>query len=600
MAETIKPEVFYKQRISDLNIKLNHLLQRKQLLGWIRFGILATTALFIWLFSSYGILVSAVIFFIGLAVFLFAVRKDLANKEAISHHERLIAINEQELLYLQHKYTHQKDGSEFYKDGHSYADDLDIFGRASLYQYINRTNSQQGNKMIADWLLAPATPAIIQARQKAVQELMQQTNWRQELQAHGSSSTITIATEKKMEDWLNEGNQFHDKKIWHLIRYVLPVIATGTLVCFLFDVITYQVFLRSLLVFTIIAFAITRMIVPLYRKLNKITGQMEVLSNSIACIEQAEFKDPLLVELKHQFHSGSNKASQQIFQLKNIFNRFDYRLNPVVFVPLNIFLVWDLQQVLQLERWKQKNNQQINHWFHALAELEALGSLGTLAFNHPKWNFPELKTDEPTFVAVQLGHPLIEEQKNVLNDFSTKGKEQINLITGSNMAGKSTFLRSVGVNMVLTGMGAPVCAKQLTVTSLKVMSSMRIKDNLEESTSTFYAELKKLKQIIDAVNNNEAVFILLDEILRGTNSNDRHTGSKALIKQLLHHKATGILATHDLELANLVQEFPAGIHNYHFDVQVNADELYFDYKLKRGICQSMNASILMKKIGIEL
>lgn len=600
MAETIKPELSYRQRISDLNIKLNTLLKRKQLLGWARFGILAMVVLLIWLVSSYGIFVSAVIFFIGLAIFLFAVRKDLANKEAISHHERLIAINEQELLYLQHKYTHQKDGSEFYKDAHPYAGDLDIFGRASLYQYINRTHSQQGNQLLADWLLAPATPAIILSRQKAAQELLQQTNWRQELQAHGSSSTITVATEKKMEEWLKEGNQFIDKKIWQIVRYILPVAATGTLIAFLYDIITYQRFLQSLLVFTIIAFAITRMIVPLYRKLNKITGQMEVLSNSIACIEQAEFKDPLLVELKHQFHSGSNKASQQIMQLKNIFNRFDYRLNPVVFIPLNIFLLWDLQQVLQLEKWKQKNNQQINHWFHSLAELEALNSIATLGFNHPHWSFPQLKTDEPTFIAEQLGHPLIDETKNVLNDFSTIGKEQINLITGSNMAGKSTFLRSVGVNMVLAAMGAPVCAKQLTVTPLKVMSSMRIKDNLEESTSTFYAELKKLKQIIDAVNTNDAVFILLDEILRGTNSNDRHTGSKALIKQLLHHKATGILATHDLELANLAHEFPAGIHNYHFDVQVNADELYFDYKLKRGICQSMNASILMKKIGIEL
>lgn len=600
MAETIKPKSIYKQRINDLNIKLNHLLKRKQLLGWIRFGILAATALLIWLLSSYGILISAVIFFIGLAIFLLAVRKDLSNKDAISHHERLIAINEQEILYLQHQYTHQKDGSEFYKDEHPYAGDLDIFGRASLYQYINRTHSQQGNQLLAGWLLAPATPEVIYARQTAAQELMQQTNWRQELQAHGSSSTITIATEQKMEEWLKEGNQFINKKIWHLIRFILPVIATGTLIGFLLDVITYQRFLQSLLVFTLIAFAITRLIVPVYRKLNKITGQMEVLSKSIAFIEQAEFKDPLLVELKHEFHSGSNKASQQILQLKNIFNRFDYRLNPVVFVPLNIFLLWDLQQVLQLEKWKQKNNQQINHWFHALAQLEALNSIATLAFNHPNWTFPQLKTNEPTFVAEQLGHPLIDEQKNVLNDFSTIGKEQINLITGSNMAGKSTFLRSIGVNMVLAGMGAPVCAKQLTVTPLKVMSSMRIKDNLEESTSTFYAELKKLKQIIDAVNNNEAVFILLDEILRGTNSNDRHTGSKALIKQLLHHKATGILATHDLELANLANEFPAGIHNYHFDVQVNADELYFDYKLKRGICQSMNASILMRKIGIEL
>jgi DNA mismatch repair ATPase MutS len=176
----------------------------------------------------------------------------------------------------------------------------------------------------------------------------------------------------------------------------------------------------------------------------------------------------------------------------------------------------------------------------------------------------------------------------------------MNLITGSNMAGKSTFLRSIGVNIVLAMMGSPVCAKRLTVSPMKIMSSMRVSDNLEESTSTFYAELKKLKEIIDAVYENKKAFLLLDEILRGTNSADRHTGSKALIKQLIQHKAAGLIATHDLELAKLADEFPGSIHNYHFDVQVANDELYFDYKLKRGVCQSMNASILMKKIGIEL
>lgn len=600
MAEKISPDTFYKQQIDSLTLLLNQLMKNRQLLGWLRLFILLTTVLIIWFLRSYGLPVSVVLLFTGLGFFLFTVKKDITNKAAINHHKRLITINEQELLYLQHKFTHQKDGSEFYKDEHPYADDLDIFGRASVYQYINRTNSQQGNKRFADWLSEPAIAETILTRQKAVQELCSKSNWRQELQAHGMSSAITISTENKMEDWLKEGNQFIHKKVWHLIRYIVPAAAFTTLVCFLFDVISYQLFLQSLLVFTIIAFAISRIIIPLYRKLNKITEEMETLSNSIACIEQADFTDPLLQELKQQFHTGKEKASQQIFQLKQIFNRFDYRLNPVVFIPLNIFLLWDLQQMLQLENWKQKNNQQIGNWFYALAELEALSSLGTLAFNHPHWCFPELKNDEPVFTATGLGHPLIEEQKSVVNDFSTTGKEQINLITGSNMAGKSTFLRSIGVNIVLASMGAPVCANALTFSPLKIMSSMRIKDNLEESTSTFYAELKKLKQIIDAVNKNEPVFILLDEILRGTNSHDRHTGSRALIKQLLHHKATGILATHDLELASLEKEFPAGIHNYHFDVQVNADELYFDYKLKRGICQSMNASILMKKIGIEL
>nr|WP_294904286.1 MutS family DNA mismatch repair protein [uncultured Lacibacter sp.] len=600
MAETVQPEIVYRKQIENLTIRLGNLRRQKQLLGWIRFSVSLLTIFLIWLLASYSLFLSFTVFFTGLASFLFAVRKDLANKEAINHHERLLKINEQELLYLQHKYTHQQDGSEFYYDEHSYAGDLDVFGRASLYQYINRTYSEQGNRMMADWFLAPAAAETIPARQAAVKELVQQINWRQELQAHGLSHNISIATEKKLEEWLTEPTLFVHKPLWHAVRFLVPVAALGILGCFLFDVITYQRFLQSLLVFTIIAFAITRMIVPLYRKLNKITGEMEALSNSIACIEQAQFTDQSLVQLKNQFYTEGKKASQQIAALKKIFNRFDYRLNPVVFVPLNIFLLWDLQQVLQLEIWKQKNNQKINHWFHALAELEVLSSLATLSFNHPHWSFPEVNNSQPMFIAVQLGHPLIEPGKNVLNDFSTTGKEQINLITGSNMAGKSTFLRSVGVNMVLGCMGAPVCAKQLIISPLKVMSSMRIKDNLEESTSTFYAELKKLKQIIDAVNNNEPVFLLLDEILRGTNSADRHTGSKALIRQLLHHKATGILATHDLELAKLATEYPAGIHNYHFDVQVNADELYFDYKLKEGVCQSMNASILMKKIGIEL
>ena len=316
MAGTITPELFYRKQIEDLKSHLNSLLKQKQLLGWTRFGILVATGLLIWLFAAYGIFLAAAIFSTGLAVFLFAVRKDLANKEAIHHHERLISINEQELLYLQHTYTHQKDGAAFYKDEHPYAGDLDIFGRASLYQYINRTSSQQGNQRLADWLLAPSNAATIQARQQAVKELIQNTSWRQELQAHGSSAIITIATQQKMEDWLKEGNQFVHKKIWHVIRYVFPIVAISTLICFLFDVVSYQFFLRSALVFTIVAFAITRIIVPLYRKLNKITEEMESLSNSIACIEQAEFKDPLLAELKHQFHSGSNKASQQIMQLK--------------------------------------------------------------------------------------------------------------------------------------------------------------------------------------------------------------------------------------------------------------------------------------------
>jgi DNA mismatch repair ATPase MutS len=339
---------------------------------------------------------------------------------------------------------------------------------------------------------------------------------------------------------------------------------------------------------------------PLHSRLSRIAPEAATLSNSIAWIEQFNCNSIYLQQVKKIFDHPSHKASGQIKSLGRILERLDYRLNFIVFIPLNTFLFWDLQQVFALEKWKENNRHTISDWFKGLAEMEATCSLANCSFNHPEWAFPVFSEKDAVFEAAELGHPLLPPSKRIDNSFFTSGKGQLNLVTGSNMAGKSTFLRSIGVNIVLAMAGAPVCARSLQLSPLKVMSSMRISDNLEESTSTFYAELKKLKEIIEAVNRNEKVFLLLDEILRGTNSADRHAGSKALIKQLIHHQAAGVMATHDLELAKLATEFPGNIQNYHFDVQVANEELFFDYKLKQGVCQSMNASILMKKIGIEL
>ena len=255
---------------------------------------------------------------------------------------------------------------------------------------------------------------------------------------------------------------------------------------------------------------------------------------------------------------------------------------------------------MALEKWKKRNQQNINEWFDAIGDFEALNSVATLSFNHPEWCTPNFKEKHFSIEGSNIGHPLINAAKRVNNNIDIKNNEELMLITGSNMAGKSTYLRSIGINTVLAMAGANVCATAFTLSPVQIISSMRIADNLEESTSTFYAELKKLKAIIDKVNAGEKIFILLDEILRGTNSLDRHTGSVALVKQLIKHKAACIIATHDVELAKLKESYPANILNYHFDVQVANEELFFDYKLKEGICTSLNASILMKKIGIEL
>ncbi|MDZ4809884.1 MAG: hypothetical protein SGI96_16705 [Bacteroidota bacterium] len=599
MANTT-PEEFYTHRISELTVENGKQNKKKSQLAWLRFFSLIGAFAAAWVLWPFGEAFGIIAFFLLIGLFIYFLKQDVNNNAAIENTNRLIAINEVEILILRHNFFHLPDGSKYQPASHSYTNDLDIFGRASLYQYINRTTSEQGSTVMAGWLTQPGTVPLLLQRQEAARELATQTHWRQQLQAYGIADAITNATEEKISLWLSEENKFIHKLFWKILQLVLPAISLTVLGLYLTGIIESNKFFPAAILLMILAFSISKKVIPAHSKLSKIAPQLETLSNSIAWIEQTSFTTSFLQQLKNEFDHHPVKASKKIKGLTRILERLDLRLNFVVFIPLNTFLFWDLQQVFALEKWKDNNKQNISHWFKGLAEMEAVVSIGNLAFNHPAWTFPVISNEEAVFESETLGHPLIPVEKRINNSFSTKGVNQLNLVTGSNMAGKSTFLRSIGINMVLAMAGAPVCASQLTLSPMKVMSSMRISDNLEESTSTFYAELKKLKEIIEAVNQNEKVFLLLDEILRGTNSADRHTGSKALIKQLIHHQAAGVLATHDLELAKLCDEYPGNIQNYHFDVQVANDELFFDYKLKRGICQSMNASILMKKIGIEL
>jgi hypothetical protein len=595
MNESANPAAYYEQTLARIRDTYQHLLKRKQVYGLLRLAIALAVIAVAWTAWPSAALASPFIF-----IFLVVLRADLKNRDAITHQERLRDICETELRCLDHQYLRQETGLAFADEHHPYAEDLDIFGKASLYQYVNRAASEQGKQLLSQWMKTAADASMIVSRQKAVQELSHMTPWRQEFQAHGAGSAIKISTGEIIRKWISEESRFIGKPLWMMARFIIPGLALLWLGMFLFEMVSLPAFLFGLTIFIIGAFWISSLVYPAYRELNRISPELETLAMGIGSVETASWKDPLLKSIQERCYHGSAKASVRIHRLRGILDRFDYRMNPLVYVPLNTFFLWDLQLVLQLERWKQDNRQDSGHWFEALAEMEALSSLGTLAFNHPHWAYPVLHTPGPECMATKLAHPLIDPARSVSNDFSTVGPAQLTLVTGSNMAGKSTFLRSVGVNMVLAFMGAPVCAGSMRLSPCQLMTSMRIKDNLEESTSTFYAELKKLKSIIDAVNAHEPVFILLDEILRGTNSHDRQTGALALVKQFIRQQASGIIATHDLELATLEKEYPGSLHNYHFDVQVTGTEMYFDYTLKPGICQSMNASLLMQKIGIEI
>ena len=315
-------------------------------------------------------------------------------------------------------------------------------------------------------------------------------------------------------------------------------------------------------------------------------------------VENADFKSPKLQSLQAVFDQEERKASVALKRLAYIISQLNVRFNFFA-VFLNLWGLWDLHWVYRLEKWKSEEADHLLDWFDALAELEALSSMGNLAHNNPDWIFPEVEADA-VLQMDEVGHPLLASGKRISNDLHMPTSGHIKLITGSNMAGKSTFLRTVGLNIVLAMSGSVVCAKRLRLPLLDVYTSMRTQDALHESTSSFFAELKRLKTVIEAVESKDNAFFLLDEILKGTNSRDRHSGAKALIEQLIRNGGGGLIATHDLELTALEAQSDGHIENLCMEVGIDNGQLHFDYKLKKGITQSFNASILMQQMGIDM
>ncbi len=592
---------FYTNNIAALNKALKQLKTKSSQIAWIRFAIFIATVLGIYKFWGNSTVVIIVLGLVGLISFLWMLSLSSNNKKKQNNTSFLIELNEQEIEVLNNNYFHRYDGAIFKQPTHSYENDLDIFGKASLYQYLNRCTSEQGKLLLAQNLLAAQSTEFIVQQQEAVKELSTTMDWVQQFSAYGLENKITKGTEQKINNWLKEDTSAFNWKGWSWFIQIYSAITITSLVLYFVNIIPSSIFYPLTLIYFLFALYQSKKVHNTYSQLGKIVDEVATLQVQLKWLEEKTFNSKLLINIQSIIsRNNTTKASLQILQLKQILDRFDARLNVFLFFFLNSFLLWDARQMLALINWKKNNKELVQHWFNAIASTEVSISLATLYFNQPQFVFPAISNKHFEFNATEIGHPLIPSTKRVNNSFTLNGIGKTALITGSNMGGKSTFLRSIGVNTVLALMGAPVCAKEFTISNIELMSSMRIADNLAESTSTFYAELKKIQGIIEAVKAQRKVFILLDEILRGTNSLDRHTGSKALIQQLIRQNAVAIIATHDVELAHLESQFPNAINNYHFDVQVANEELYFDYKLKQGICTSLNASILMKKIGIEM
>ena len=534
------------------------------------------------------------------AIILFAwlVIKYETTEKARKRYLHLAEINRLELKCLEGDFSGFKTGEEYAERDHPYSYDLDIFGKASLFQYICRTTSKPASDRLAEYLKQPALREEILLRQEGVAELHPLLDWRQELMTLGYLNSGAGNDPAPLMQWLESGDLFRKTGREKIITGCLSLLALAAVISVIAGfpaAILAPVFGANFIFY----FTRFKRISKLQAHVSRSSDLLKAYSTIIRLIENRDFKSPLLQKLKSGF-SDEISASDRIRQLSMFVSRLDSRLNVLVSIPLNLLFFTDIHFCLALEKWKRGHASRIPAWFASMAEFEVLASMANMAFNNPGWVYPQVTEDYFVFSAQDMGHPLIPSGRRICNGFISEGAGKTIIVTGSNMSGKSTFLRTCGVNTVLAFAGAPVCASAFTVSLVRLHSSMRISDSLEENISSFYAELRRLRAIISGAESDPKAFLLLDEILRGTNSDDRFTGSVALIKQLTGYGAVAMVATHDLRLAGLEKEMPEHIENYHFDVKLNDEELFFDYRLTPGICSSFNASLLMKKMGIRV
>ncbi len=508
----------------------------------------------------------------------------------------LARINRQELLFLDGASPVYDNGEEYKDPHHPYSHDLDLFGESGLFGYINRCSTTFGRDALAQALLHPDT-AVIAARQEAIAELAAETDFRQHLQAYGSMHETREKELKDLKAWLHSPPLFTSKALYYGLM-IFPLGIVGCVIYYLFSGqqkamdLLYILFILNLL----ISFGFGRKISAHLSVSTSVNKLLQQFSEQLRMVEEQPFRSAFLRECQQRGRAAGVAASRSIARLASLFNYLETVINLLVSILLNGLSLFHVHVLFAIEQWKKKNGRFVPDWLSMLGEMEALSSFANLAGNNPAFCRPEISATQ-TLVADNMGHPLIRQEKRITNSISF-ARQKFVILTGSNMSGKSTFLRTLGINLVLARAGSMVCASRFVFYPYDVYVSMRITDSLQDSESFFYAELKRLHSIIEHLQSGHSTFILLDEILRGTNSNDKRNGTIGLIRKLAAMNACGIIATHDIVVADLVKEYPDYISNNCFESEIVNDELLFDYKLKQGICTRLNASFLMKKLGV--
>lgn len=589
---------FYQRQIEELQNRLSQNSKQRIVVGTIRLIAFVLTIYSIYLYASQHNKLWLIGTLLGLVCFFVLVKTAgnlLAKKELL---EALLKVNENELRALKGEWVSEATGSVFMEENHPYALDFDLFGERSLFAWINRGYTWLGQKMLANWLMEPQLDnTTIRDRQLAVDELSSKLEFRQLLSAHGMVKKTSEEDYQKTDAWLQKPGVFKNTKILKLLFAALALIMVAcTSLAFLeFLPFGYYIYIA------IISLGITGIFLKKvnleYLQASKSLETLQLYRSFFALMKDESFETPWL-KSKQQDLLSEEGALENIKSLTRLIEAFDNRNNMIMGVVLNLILFWDLNCVLRIADWKKKNQNEFQDWFKNLGEIEAACSLANIRYNRPEWTFPEMSTKEYTYEFTAMGHPFIDENSRVDNNFSIDKLGSFSIITGANMAGKSTFLRALGVNMILAMAGSVVCAKAMKFKPIELFSSMRTVDSLQDEASYFFSELSRLKALIHQLDQEKPTFIILDEILKGTNSKDKASGSKAFVKNIVNKNAIGAIATHDLSLCSLEQDLPGKIDNYSFEVEFDQDDLVFDYTLRKGICQNMNASFLMRKMGI--
>ncbi|CAA0187095.1 MutS-related protein [Tenacibaculum maritimum] len=582
---------FYTNEKATFEQKL--LTIKKQLLNIsiFRFSVFLATAFGI--YTTFGIFPDVLLVsFIGIGIFTILIVKHTNLQRQKKLINAKIKINETEIAILQGNYHTLDTGDKFINPNHSYSNDIDLFGEGSFFQYTNRTATKEGQAAFAKLLTANNIQSIPN-KQEAIKELANKIRWRQHFHALASLTTHKNNTED-MVKWIHNYTNVFPSFLAFLPIFFSSIsfVLIGLLS---FQIVSFSLFLLWFFIGLTVTGIYVKKIQGLYTETDKVRETFKQYHQLLNEIENENFISKILQEKQVVIQSENKKASLIFKEFAKILDAFDQRNNLLIALIGNALFLWDLNSSCKTEKWITKYRHTVEKWFEVVAFFDAQNSLANFAYNHPNYTFPEISHVKSVIKTTQLGHPLLNTEKRIDNNFIID-KEQFFIITGANMAGKSTFLRTISLAIIMANCGLPVCSKEFTYRPIKLITSMRTSDSLTDDASYFYSELKRLKFIVNQIKT-EDYFIILDEILKGTNSKDKAIGSKKFVEKLSASKSTGIIATHDISLCDLADAF-SEIENYYFDAEIVNDELHFDYTFKKGICKNMNASFLLKKMEI--